>query len=82
MTFSSIFTVQIMSFIQTETQQHLVGKVIAVSLTLSMCSQPLGNAFYGVFFEICSGTEFIPVIFSGAVSVLIAAGAGRIFRKI
>lgn len=81
MLFSSIFTVQIMSFIQAETPQNLVGKVIAVSLTLSMCSQPLGNAFYGIFFELCSHAEYVPVIFSGAVSLLIAAGAGRLFRK-
>ena len=46
MAFSTIFTVQMMSFIQAETPQHLIGKVIAVILTVSMCAQPLGNALY------------------------------------
>ncbi len=52
---STLFTVQMMSFIQAETPQNLIGKVIAVILTVSMCAQPLGNAFYGVLFEICKG---------------------------
>lgn len=82
MVFSTIFTVQMMSFIQTETPQNLIGKVIAVILTVCMCAQPLGNALYGVLFEICKGYEYAVVLFSGIVSLLIAVRAGNIFRKI
>jgi len=78
---STIFTVQMMSFIQTETPQNLIGKVIAVILTVSMCAQPLGNAFYGVLFEICKGCEYAVVLFSGVVSLMIAIGAGNIFKR-
>ena len=78
---STIFTVQMMSFIQTETPQNLIGKVIAVILTVSMCAQPLGNAFYGVLFEICKGCEFVPVLFSGVVSLIIAINARNIFQR-
>ena len=81
MVFSTIFTIQMMSFIQTETPQNLVGKVIAVVLTVSMCAQPLGNALYGVLFEICKGYEYAVVLFSGAVSLLIAIGARNIFKR-
>ena len=58
MMFSTVFTVEMMSFIQKETPQHLIGKVIAVILTVAMCAQPLGNAFYGILFEICEGVEY------------------------
>ena len=78
---STLFTVQMMSFIQTETPQNLIGKVIAVILTVSMCAQPLGNAFYGVLFEICKGCEFLPVLFSGVVSLIIAINARNIFQR-
>ncbi len=78
---STLFTVQMMSFIQTETPQNLIGKVIAVILTVSMCAQPLGNAFYGVLFEICKGCEFVPVLFSGVVSLIIAINAKNIFKR-
>ena len=79
MVFSTVFTVQMMSFIQTETPQNLIGKVIAVILTVSMCAQPLGNTFYGILFEICKGYEYAVVLFSGAVSLMIAISARNIF---
>lgn len=81
MVFSTIFTVQMMSFIQTETPQNLIGKVIAVIFTISMCAQPLGNAFYGVLFEICKGYEYAVILFSGVVSLLIAINTRNIFKR-
>ncbi len=78
---STLFTVQMMSFIQTETPQNLIGKVIAVIFTVSMCAQPLGNAFYGVLFEICKGFEYAVVLFSGIVSLIIAINARNIFQR-
>ena len=82
MVFSTIFTVQMMSFIQTEPPQNLIGKVIAVILTVSMCAQPLGNALYGILFEICKGFEYTVVLFSGIVSLLIAVKAKNIFQTL
>ena len=79
MTFSAMFTVQMMSFMQRETPQNLIGKVIAVVLTVSMCAQPVGNALYGVLFEICEGFEAAVVLFSGVVCLGIAIRARHIF---
>lgn len=81
MVFSTLFTVQIISFIQTETPQNLIGKVIAVILTISMCAQPLGNALYGVLFEICNGFESAVVLFAGVISLIIAFRARNIFKS-
>lgn len=82
MIFSTIFTVQMMSFVQSETPQNLIGKVIAVCLTISMCAQPLGNALYGVLFEICKGHEYAVVLFSGVASLMIAIGTKNIFSRL
>lgn len=81
MVFSTTFSVQMMSFIQTETPQNLIGKVIAVILTISMCAQPLGNALYGVLFELCEGFEYAVILFSGTASLIIAAGARNVFKR-
>lgn len=81
MFFSTVFTVQMMSFIQAETPPNLIGKVIAVILTVSMCAQPLGSALYGVLFETCRGMEAGVVIFAGVVSLIIAVCARNIFRS-
>lgn len=82
MIFTTIFSVEMLSFIQTETPRNLIGKVIAVVLTGSMCAQPAGNALYGVLFEVCRGYESAVVLFAGTVSLLIAVRSGRIFRKL
>ncbi len=79
---STIFTIQMMSFIQTETPQQMIGKVIAVILTVSMCAQPLGNALYGILFDICKGFEALVVLFSGVVSLIIAISAKKIFKEL
>lgn len=75
---SSVFTVQMMSFVQTETPRNLIGKVMAVILTVSMCAQPLGTALYGVLFELCRGFEYAVVLFSGIVSLIIAVGTRKL----
>lgn len=79
---STIFTVQMMAFVQTETPQRLLGKVIAVILTVSMCAQPLGNALYGILFEICHGFEATVILFAGFVSLIIAICAKNLFMKL
>ncbi len=81
MVFSTIFMVQMMTFIQTESPPHLTGKVIAVILTVSMCSQPLGNALYGVLFEAGREYEYAVVLFSGMISLLIAVKARKVFQS-
>lgn len=82
MVFSTVFTVQMMSFIQTETPQNLLGKVIAVILTIGMCAQPLGNAFYGVLFGACKGFEYAVVFFAGGVTLGIVLRARKIFGNL
>lgn len=77
--FSTIFTVEMMSFVQEQTPKNLIGKVIAVILTVSMCAQPLGNALYGVLFEVCEGFEYVVVLFSGIASFMIAITMRKIF---
>ncbi len=82
MVISTIFTVQIMSFMQAETPQNLVGKVIALAMTSSMCAQPFGNALYGFLFELAAGHEAVVVLFAGVVSLMIAVGARKLFKKL
>ena len=80
MIFSTVFTVQVMSFVQAQTPVNLIGKVISVILTISMCSQPLGSMLYGFLFEALKGWEFAVVLFAGIVSLGIAVGAEKVFE--
>lgn len=72
MVFSTLFTVQMMTFVQSETPDNLIGKVIALIFALSTCAQPLGNALYGILFDLCPSREYLVVFFSGTISLIIA----------
>lgn len=80
--FSTIFNVQVLSFMQAETPMNLIGKVIALVLTFSMCAQPLGSALYGVLFDVFKGREAIVVLFAGLASLLLALRAKNIFKQL
>lgn len=79
---ASLYTVQIMSFVQMETPVQMIGKVIGVIYTVSMCAQPVGNAFYGILFEVCSGREFAVVLLAGGISMIIAVCTKNVFRNV
>ncbi|MCI8402542.1 MAG: MFS transporter [Lachnospiraceae bacterium] len=81
MVFSTMFTIQMMAFVQEQTPGRMTGKVISVILTVSMCAQPLGNAMYGILFEWCEGLEYAVVLLAGLISLMISLRAGRIFRE-
>lgn len=78
----SVFTIQMISFVQAVTPDALLGKVISVILTVSMCAQPAGCALYGVLFELCDGFEFAVILFSAASSLAVSVFAKNIFRDL
>lgn len=77
---STMFSVQMLSFVQGQTPAHLIGKVISWVLALAMCSQPVGQAMYGALFERFKMTPHIILFGAAFISILIALAAGKIFR--
>lgn len=51
MALASIYSIQIMSYIQVTTPSHLIGKIIAWVIAISTCAQPFGQIVYGALFE-------------------------------
>ena len=51
MTVSTIFSIQMITFIQGETPRYLIGKVMSICLAIGMCAQPIGQLIYGYLFE-------------------------------
>lgn len=82
MAISTVFSIQMITFIQSETPGNLIGKVMSICLTIGMCTQPLGQMIYGYLFETLKNN--IPLIILGAflgggIIVLISKG---IFSKL
>ncbi|WMJ79489.1 MFS transporter [Clostridium sp. MB40-C1] len=79
---STMFSVQMLVFVQAQTPTELVGKVISCLLALSMCAQPIGQALYGVLFEHFSTVPWIIVLGASLISCVIALYSKSTFNKL
>lgn len=82
MALASVFTIYMLSFIQKETPEQLLGKVIAFVMTLSMCSQPVGQALYGILFDGFSAHAWVVVLLGAIASGAVALGSKRVFGRL
>lgn len=77
---STIFSVQMMAYLQKETPEALAGKVLSCIIALSGCAMPLGQALYGGLFELLPAAAV--VLAAAAVSFIISLLGRQIFREI
>ncbi|MGL5415061.1 MAG: MFS transporter [Clostridium sp.] len=82
MAVGTMFSIQMLSFIQGETPGHLIGKVISFCLSLAMCAQPIGQILYGYLFEVLNNNVGIIVLGAAIVSGIIGIMAKGVFEKI
>lgn len=82
MVVSTIFTIQIMAFVQTQTPTELLGKVISFLLALSMCAQPIGQTIYGLLFEKFASMTWVVVLGSAVCSIFIAIYSKQTLGKL
>lgn len=79
---STMFSIQMLAVVQTQTPAYLVGKVIACIMAIIMCAQPIGQLIYGVLFEVFSQHISGIIIGAGIISLLIAIYAGNILPQL
>lgn len=82
MMFSNIFTIQMFSFIQIETPPNLLGKVISCLLAFSICAQPIGQAIYGLLFEVFAAKSWMIILGTSIVSLGIGYFSKKIFKTL
>lgn len=79
---STLFMVQVYTLVQTQTPPQLVGKIMAALISIAMCGQPIGQAVYGVLFDLCAGCPWAVLLGAAGASALIAGYSRRIFRAL
>ncbi len=79
MSVATMVTVQMLTFIQGETPTQLTGKVLSLVMALAMCSQPLGQAMYGVLFDAFKATPYVIILGAAVISGGIALLSKKIF---
>lgn len=74
---ATLFSVQIMSYLQMIVPSELLGKVISCAMCVGMCATPLGQAVYGTLFEVMERNVYI-VFFIAAILII---GLALIMKK-
>ena len=59
MLLASLFSIQIMSYLQIIVPGNLIGKIISCAMCIGMCATPIGQAVYGVLFEKLNGSVYV-----------------------
>ncbi len=76
---STMFSVSLMTAVQQQTPPNLLGKIMAVSIAVSSCSQPVGQAVYGVLFDVFSDKPYLVMIGAAVLAMAVSLYSKRVF---
>lgn len=77
-----IFSIFALSFIQQQTPNNLLGKVMAYISTITMCIQPLGQTIYGLLFDHFANSVYLVLIPTGIIVCIIGLSARGFCKKL
>ncbi|MDE6662838.1 MAG: MFS transporter [Lachnospiraceae bacterium] len=77
----SLFSIFAVSLIQQRTPNHLIGKVMAYTSTITLCAQPIGQIVYGFLFDRFSNAIYIILIPTAIIVCMIGLSATALFRN-
>lgn len=79
---ATLFTVQLCAAIQRQTPQALIGKIMAFVMTVSNCASPVGQAFYGVLFDVSAAMPYLILFGAGTIAFIISLFSRKTFIKL
>lgn len=78
----TLFTVQIITYLQILTPKNLMGKVISCVICICMCTNPIGQFIYGIFFgNVGIGIHLI-FYMTAIIMIVISIFSRKIFCEI
>ena len=78
----TLVTIQVMAFTQRITPPELLGKMVALIVTATVLSQPVGNFIYGILFERFTGEPWLILFPASVLAAIIALWSRTFFKKI
>ncbi|MDE7010711.1 MAG: MFS transporter, partial [Oscillospiraceae bacterium] len=63
------------------TPSHLLGKMTAYIMTLTMCAQPVGQGAFGLFFDMAAGRSWLVLLPAGVLICALGLGSRRLFER-
>ena len=77
----SIFSIFAVSLIQQRTPNHLIGKVMAYTSTVTLCVQPIGQIVYGFLFDKFYSAIYFVLIPTGIIVCIVGLSAMNFFKN-
>ena len=79
--FISIFSIFAVSLIQQRTPNHLIGKVMAYTSTVTLCVQPIGQIVYGFLFDRFYSVVYFVLVPTGIIVCIVGLSAMNFFKN-
>lgn len=79
---ATLFSIQIMSYLQMIVPENLIGKVISCAMCIGMCASPIGQAIYGGLFEALKENVFILFFAATILTVVLSLAMKNAFGKL
>ncbi len=79
---ASVFSIFALSIVQQHTPNELLGKVMAYTSAIVLCTQPLGQLVYGMLFDQFSNAVYIVLIGTGVIIILLSVFSKPFFEKL
>ncbi len=76
---STMFSVSLLTAVQQQTPPHLLGKIMAVCIAVSGCSQPVGQAVYGVLFDVFADKPYWVMIGAAILAMVVSLYSKKVF---
>ena len=77
----TVFSIFALSAIQERTPEHMTGKVMAYTASITMCAQPVGQLMYGLFFDAAAGSAYLVLLPTGAVIWALGHCSKKLFEN-
>jgi len=81
-TCATLFNVFGQTFVQAHTPNELMGKILAFIVAIATCAYPLGQAMYGILFDVLKHRVWLVILIGVAFSLLISITAQINLRKL
>lgn len=82
MLLATLFSIQIMSYLQMIVPENLIGKVISCAMCIGMCATPIGQAIYGGLFEVLKESVFVLFFVAALLNVILALAMKNAFGRL
>ena len=76
---STLFQIQVLTYLQTVTPKDLIGKVISCVICICVCTNPIGQFIYGIIFEKLENGLYLPFYAAALIMIGIIVLTRRIF---